>query len=309
MRKHNFIGLALSVVVGLLWVIAGCIVISPGCRPCVILLGKHERTEQLSAPFVGGGTLHAKTHNGAIRVRGKQTQRCEVTANIRVRTDTDETARKLAEEIKLRLTSSGNTLTVKVDKPPVSGAHNIRVDLDIVLPKQSNLRLTSHNGPMTISDISGNTNAETHNGSLKAEKISGDLQIVTHNGRAEISDISGNVKAKTYNGSLTAERISGDLQATSHNGQVKASYAQEAQGARNIEITTHNAGISLQPPKGFSASVEIESHNGSIHTDLPLTVVGKIGHRRLKGTIGDGQGRLRLKSHNGSVRIESPAPQ
>jgi hypothetical protein len=50
--------------------------------------------------------------------------------------------------------------------------------------------------------------------------------------------------------------------------------------------------------------VEASTHNGSVHTDLPVTVVGKVSKNELKGTIGAGQGgKLHLETYNGSIRI------
>jgi hypothetical protein len=49
------------------------------------------------------------------------------------------------------------------------------------------------------------------------------------------------------------------------------------------------------------------THNGSVRTDLPITVVGK-KHKRLLQTAVPGQllcvGKVYLKTHNGLVRIK-----
>ncbi len=50
------------------------------------------------------------------------------------------------------------------------------------------------------------------------------------------------------------------------------------------------------------------THNGSVRTDLPLTVVAKANKKKVKQTIHPGQlfcvGKLYLKTHNGSIRIK-----
>lgn len=50
------------------------------------------------------------------------------------------------------------------------------------------------------------------------------------------------------------------------------------------------------------------THNGSIRTDLPLTVTGKASKKKLMVTISPGQllcvGKVYLKTHNGLVRIK-----
>ena len=48
------------------------------------------------------------------------------------------------------------------------------------------------------------------------------------------------------------------------------------------------------------------AHNGSIRSDLPLTVIGK-RRKKVIETIGTGQlfciGKVYLKTHNGTIRI------
>jgi len=50
------------------------------------------------------------------------------------------------------------------------------------------------------------------------------------------------------------------------------------------------------------------THNGSIRTDLPLTVFRKASKKKLMKTISPGQlfcvGKVYLKTHNGLVRIK-----
>jgi DUF4097 and DUF4098 domain-containing protein YvlB len=88
-----------------------------------------------------------------------------------------------------------------------------------------------------------------------------------------------------------------------HNGDVEASYSEGAPSVCEVSIVTYNGGIVFDAPPDFSARVEASTHNGSVHTDLPITVVGKVSRNQLTGTVGTGQGKLRLETHNGSIRI------
>ena len=49
------------------------------------------------------------------------------------------------------------------------------------------------------------------------------------------------------------------------------------------------------------------THNGSIRTDLPLTVIGKAGKKKFMEMLSPGQlfcvGKVYVKTHNGTVRI------
>jgi hypothetical protein len=50
------------------------------------------------------------------------------------------------------------------------------------------------------------------------------------------------------------------------------------------------------------------AHNGSVRTDLPLTVVTKADKKKVKQTVHPGQlfciGKVYLKTHDGSIRIK-----
>jgi DUF4097 and DUF4098 domain-containing protein YvlB len=70
-----------------------------------------------------------------------------------------------------------------------------------------------------------------------------------------------------------------------------------------VFVETYNGSVEFIAPPGLSAKAEVETYNGSITTDIPITIVGELGKNRRKGTIGSGEGHLRLSTHNGSIRI------
>lgn len=264
--------------------IAGCYI----DLGCCSMNAKYERTVQLSAPLSSGSDFEATTHNGSITINGADTTDCSLKATIIARAMTEEKARELAEEkVKVTLEPSGSGLVVKIDKPKHLRNCSVSVNLDIKIPNQANLELHTHNGAVRITDINGQIDATTHNGKIIAEKVSDKIELITHNGRIECQDVSGNTKLRT------------------HNGKIKAYYSQSAPSVCDISMVTHNGGIELIAPPDFSAAVEASTHNGSIDTELAITVIGKVNRRKLKGTIGKGEGKLHLSTHNGSIDIRN----
>ena len=88
------------------------------------------------------------------------------------------------------------------------------------------------------------------------------------------------------------------------NGSVRAFYSESAPPVCNVSIVTHNGGVHFTAPQNFSAEADVSTHNGSIQTDLPITIIGKLSKRKLTGKIGTGQGKLHLQTHNGSIKIK-----
>ena len=263
-----------------------------GLSGCEIQIGgwsghaKHERTVELSAPLSPGSELAATTHNGSITVTGGDTTECKLTATIIVRATTEEAARELAEKVNVELQPSGNSLNVKIEKPRLRSNQSVTVNLDATVPNHTDLDLTTHNGPVELTDLTGRFDATTHNGGVEARQLSGDIKL------------------KTHNGSITCREISGDAKLRTHNGGVKAVYSQSATGVANVSIVTHNGNVKFSAPPDFSATAKVSTHNGSIKTDLPITVVGEVSKRKLAGKIGAGEGNLHLETHNGSIRIQ-----
>lgn len=235
-----------------------------GCGP----MAQFSKTIQLSAPMPPGLGLTAQTHNGSITVDGADVDDCDLTATVVARAGFSSTeAEKLADRVKVWLETSDNNLKVKIKKPTLLGNESVAVSLDVTVPHRTNLELTSHNGRITTSRISGETMLRTHNGRITCNEISGDTDLKTHNGHIELF------------------------------------YSRAAPSVCTVSAVSYNGSIDFAGPPDFSATVEASTHNGSVKTHLPVKVIGRVSKKRLRGTIGTGQGKLRLETHNGSIDI------
>ena len=124
---------------------------------------------------------------------------------------------------------------------------------------------------------------QTVNGDMEAEGLRGDVEASSVNGSVRVST-TGLAEARTVNGSVSATLG-------------RADWVGEA------EFTTVNGGITLTLPAGANTEVSAETVNGDLDTDFPLTVTGRFGPRRFRGTIGNGGRTLHLTTVNGSIRI------
>lgn len=124
----------------------------------------------------------------------------------------------------------------------------------------------------------------TVNGDVDADGMGADASVSTVNGSVNVS-AAGHVEASTVNGSIRAS-------------MGRADWTGEA------SFTTVNGGIILTLPAGVSTEVRASTVNGDLETDFPLTIMGKWGPRRMRGTIGGGGDRtLELTTVNGNIQI------
>ncbi len=124
---------------------------------------------------------------------------------------------------------------------------------------------------------------------------------VTVNGEVGAANLSSDVDATSVNGSI---RISttGYAEARTVNGSIMAAIGR-ATWSDGLDFTTVNGAITLDLPADLSTEVRASTVNGGIETDFPLTVTGRLGPRRLNGTIGKGGRRLDLSTVNGTIRL------
>jgi hypothetical protein len=297
MKKNNFQEIFVLFLSCFVIAFMGC---EDGCEP----KAKYERVVTLSASMPADSIFVAQTHNGYIDITGDDVTQCSLTATITGRADTEENAKLLAEAVEIKLVPAGNRLTAKIEKPELTSHQRIDVSLDVTVPGRSGTNVTTHNGALRIRNLTGQIKGTTHNGKVTTEKISGTVELKTHNGNVTCKEVAGNTKLQTHNGSITCEDASGDIDLRTHNGSAKAFYSASAPPVCSVSMVSHNGGVSLTAPPNFSAKVEASTHNGSVNTDLPITVTGEVSRKKLAGTIGKGQGKLYLETHNGSITIK-----
>ncbi len=128
-------------------------------------------------------------------------------------------------------------------------------------------------------------------------------KISTVNGDVEISSMSGKVKAETVNGDLVASGLVADVDLETVNGGIDADF--DSLGAsQRVSAEAVNGRIVLKLPADASARLHAETVNGSIDADdFDLDIdKGFIG-RECDGQIGGGDARITLDTVNGSIRI------
>ena len=126
-------------------------------------------------------------------------------------------------------------------------------------------------------------NGQTVNGEMSAEGLGADVKASSVNGSVRVTT-TGLAEASTVNGSVYAQ-------------MGRANWTDE------LEFTTVNGDITLIFPSKLDTEVRASTVNGDIESDYPLTVSGKFGPRRVRGTIGAGGRFLNLSTVNGEIRL------
>jgi DUF4097 and DUF4098 domain-containing protein YvlB len=123
----------------------------------------------------------------------------------------------------------------------------------------------------------------------------------TVNGGIEATGLTGTTIARTVNGRIEVE-TSGIAQATTVNGSIDATLGR-SDWNDEIAFRSTNGSVVVAFTGDLNAEVRAGTVTGSIDTDFPLEVRGRLMNRRLSGTVGNGGRVLSIETTNGSIEL------
>lgn len=216
-------------------------------------------------PTTGIGQLVCRSHNGGITVIGDATAtEIRVRAEITALASSQAEADALLHQLDVQRDTVDGKLTVAGLGPGSTWTQSSMFTFTITLPPRTTLDLQSHNGDLRLQGTTGDVQAETHNGRILGAAAGARVTAITHNGGVEL-DLRG--------------------------------------GGREVGIETHNGQVVVTLDADHGARVEAATHNGRVRCDLPLQDA-KRERNRLSGRLGDGSGSLRISTHNGNVVLQ-----
>ena len=122
------------------------------------------------------------------------------------------------------------------------------------------------------------------------------------NGTIRAADLADDIVASTVNGNVTIA-TGGHAQVETVNGSITAAIGRaDWDGAMSFE--TVNGSVTLTLPADADADVSARTANGSIRADLPITDTDE-RRQRFEGRLGNGGRELRVRTTNGSVRLQA----
>ena len=234
---------------------------------------------------------------------------------------------------KLAVTGDARSLSIEVKYPNSHGGWNLwgRDDrrtepsiIEVMMPQRASLDIDSVSADVDVQQMAGRR--------LAVDSVSGDVVVTASSpGEASFESVSGDTTLRITTGSVQAESVSGDislqggltgevslesvsgslsviakaldeLRVSSVSGDATLRTGLKAGG--EIKAETLSGTVDLTLPKSASAKLHAETFSGDISS-----LVGHV-HREehgpgesLDATLGTGQGKIRLESFSGDVRV------
>ena len=258
------------------------------------------------------------TFDGAIELHSWDRNEVEVEVEKRAM----ETA--LLDEIKIEAAQQGDKIVVKVTGPRAE-RHGVTIGVNIsptarlrvAVPRSANITAMSGDGSIRAEAIEGKIVLRTTDGSVTGTRLGGDIQIRSGDGSIRIEDATGTLDLETDDGSVGVDAKPSILRLKTGDGSVRVTLGSDTVMTDNWDITTSDGSVVVTLPGLFNAELDAETSDGAVRTNHPLLGDERDDRREgedrddrrerrrtLRSKIGEGGKLLKIRSGDGTIRID-----
>ncbi len=240
-------------------------------------VGRFQDTETFEEKidFVTGGEIDVHGFNGSISVESWDQSVVQVVAHKKVTASSSRRAAAQMKRLHVMIKHEDEKLRIysQMDKKSSSGFLTFlgrvgySVEYHIKVPKGTRV------------------SARTTNGSISIQRVQGAIDVKSVNGGIDLHKVGGRVDAKTTNGGIDV-------------------LVMEFSESGNMKLRSTNGGINLDLPANVNAELRAKTTNGRIYLDVELASEFESDKNRISGILGNGGGRIELRTVNGDVTIQ-----
>jgi DUF4097 and DUF4098 domain-containing protein YvlB len=258
--------------------------------------------------------VELETFDGSIEIHSWDRDEVEVEIEKRAM------EQSLVDDMKVIAEQQGNRVIVKVQPPSGReefegvqiGVHfSPSARLRVVVPRKTQLSASSGDGSIAIEDVAGRVVLRTNDGSVRGSQLNGDIQVRTGDGAIRFDRIEGTLDLETDDGSITLEARPSTLRARTTDGAIRVEVLPDTIVAADWDVQTSDGSIVLTLPDEFNALLDAETRDGVVRATHP-TVRGESRagendderRRTLRATLGTGGKTVRVRTGDGTIRIE-----
>ena len=238
---------------------------------------------------------------------------------VHVRADLDEGVQRLDFK------TSGARTTIEVVLPK-GRSYQGSTDLVVQVPRNSSLVINTVSADQTIKDVrgmqrlqavSGTIQTELWNEDLELKNVSGEVHVRGHSGKGVLraTSVSGGLRLDDIGSEMELNSVTGDMtvrvselskaRIRTTNGDVELRASKVTDDVR-IDAEAINGDLRFRFPRTLDAEFDISTFNGDIDNCFgpkPHKTSEYGPGNSLRFKEGNGDGRVRIKTLNGTVEI------
>ncbi len=273
--------------------------------------GDESHDQTVEKTFAVDGMPRLRVHNvsGETAIRAGEPGQIRVVARKRVKGGSADRAKRLLENVEVRIEQKGNDVFVEPHLYEQERSwldlfrgKRFRVDFEITVPRETavnaqtvsgDLDLHGTRGPARLESVSGDVNIEDVQGPMRIKSVSGDVQCTDYVGSVEGSSVSGDVDIRGRVHACELHTVSGDISID----------LEPEIGGRESRLKTISGDVEV----GLLASscvCEYHTASGDLDCEVPARIMRE-GRKDRTVVVGDGHSRLSVRTVSGDFTIRS----
>jgi DUF4097 and DUF4098 domain-containing protein YvlB len=255
----------------------------------------YDYTDNFAQPLVGGSEIKILSTQGDITVTPSEDNQVHAVVRKSIHTDSQEQANRLNDSTHPKFTQQGSIWLLDLTS---GDFEHTRFDLDLQLPRQVPLSMSTRHGNLSVSQREGNVDLSTDHGNLTAENVKGAASLHVRGGSVTVKTVTGNVLVDGEVEDSSVSDVTGSLEFNAgYNGNVQLSHI-----GQRLHLKSVRTDLQLAKLDG-----EISMGHGDIRANSLLGPV-KLNTRSNEVHFEDVSGEVDVENRNGLVSIRPKAP-
>ena len=267
----------------------------------------HDQTIEKTFTVEGMPRLRVQNVSGETAIRVGEPGQVRVVARKRVKGGSADRAKRLLENVEVRIEQKGNDIFVEPHLYEQERSwldlfrgKRFRVDFEITVPRETavnaqtvsgDLDLNGTRGPARVESVSGDVNIEDVQGPMRIKSVSGDVHLGDYYGAVEGSSVSGDVEIRGRVRACELHTVSGDISID----------LEPESGGRESRLKTISGDVDVGMLTS-SCVCEYHTASGDLECEAPARIMRE-GRKDRTVILGDGRSRLSVRTVSGDLTI------
>lgn len=257
-------------------------------------------SDELTQEIPAGSALHVNDDRGTITINvadSKNSKTMKVSVRKKVRAEKEQDADSYNSKTKPQIIAGDKVVTLNANTQG-AGDKGVTTDLDIYLPANTALLITSNRGDVTVADMGGNIEVTHRRGEVNITNHSGTVLLNLDGSSAHLTHVKGDVTLQGKANEISVEDVDGAV-------HLSGEFQESVRLVRvSKAVSFHSSRTDMEFAR-LDGRLDLDS--GDLRADSllgPMRLTTRSKDIALEALSGD----LRLENSNGTVEVALNKP-
>jgi len=251
-----------------------------------------DYSDELSQEIPAGSSVHINDDRGTITVNVADGKTMKVSVRKKVRAEKEQDADNYNAKTKPTIVVADKVVTLNANTQG-AGDKGVTTDIDVYVPRNSELAIVSRRGDVTINGMNGNVDVNHQRGDVNIGDHTGNISLTLEKGSAHLEHVKGDVTIQGRANEVAVEDVDGTVHLS----------GEFYESTRLVRISKTVSFRSSRTDMEFSRlDGRLDLDSGDLRADSltgPMRLTTRSKDISLEGLSGD----LRLQDENGTVEV------